>query len=178
MNNFSKWVDIQCFKHDGKLHREWDRGFVVYDDEEYIAIAAKRAKVVENNGRKWFTKEPAVTIFSKKHWFNAICMFKEDGICYYVNIASPSIIDRKTIKYIDYDLDWKLYPDGQIRLLDESEYASNKRKYKYSDELHEVLLYETERVKKMMKEKEFPFDDKRIRDLYNIYLNKVSKEEK
>ena len=70
---------------------------------------------------------------------NVIAMFKpESGICYYVNIASPTIQDKGMLKYIDYDLDVKLYPDGAERTLDENEYARHVLTYGYSPELSRV----------------------------------------
>ena len=95
-----RWLDIRCYKHNGTIHRFWDRGLVLENNDDYLIVATKRAKVVENNGRCWFTKEPAVTIFSKKEWWNVICMLKDDGICYYCNIASPALINSRMIKYI------------------------------------------------------------------------------
>ena len=86
MDLVGRWLSIQCFKHNGSLHRCWDRGLVLENNEDYIVIASKKAKVVEYNGRCWFTKEPAITIFSKKEWWNAICMIKKDGICFYCNM--------------------------------------------------------------------------------------------
>ena len=94
MPSVGRWYNIRCYKHNGALHRVWDRGLVLENNNDFIVIASKKAKVVESNGRCWFTKEPAVTIFSKKEWWNVICMLKKDGVCYYCNIASPSIIDK------------------------------------------------------------------------------------
>ena len=34
------------------------------------------------------------------------------------NIASPYIIEEGTIKYIDYDLDLRVFPDGSFKVLD------------------------------------------------------------
>ena len=175
MGLFGHWLAIQCYKHDGSLHRCWDRGLVLANNDDFIVIATKKAKVVEYNGRRWFTKEPAVTIFSKKEWWNVICMMKTDGICYYCNIASPSIVDNRTIKYIDYDLDAKLFPDGVIRILDEKEYQRHRQTYGYDDELDEVLRYQTDVIVKRMENKEFPFDDERIKKYYEKYLNLTAK---
>ena len=83
MKYIGNWIAIKCFKHDGTLHRYWDRGLVLENNDDFIVIASKRAKVTENNGRTWITKEPAVTIFSKKEWWNVICMIKDSGVCYY-----------------------------------------------------------------------------------------------
>ena len=82
MSSVGRWYNIRCYKHDGTLHRVWDRGLVLENNNDYIVIASKKAKVVESNGRCWFTKEPAVTIFSKKEWWNVICILKKDGVCY------------------------------------------------------------------------------------------------
>ena len=176
MGLFGHWLAIQCYKHDGSLHRCWDRGLVLANNDDFIVIATKKAKVVESNGRRWFTKEPAVTIFSKKEWWNAICMLKGDGICYYCNIASPALISSRMIKYIDYDLDAKLFPDGDIRILDEKEYLRHKDNYKYSDELDRVLRYTIKMIVKRMEDKVFPFDDERIHKYYDKFLNQVNKD--
>ncbi|MCQ2802215.1 MAG: DUF402 domain-containing protein [Bacilli bacterium] len=175
MSLFNHWLAINCYKHDGSIHRCWDRGLVLANNEDFVVVATKKAKVVENNGRKWFTREPAVTIFSKKEWWNVICMFKEDGICYYCNIASPCIVNNTNIRYIDYDLDAKLFPDNEIKILDEKEYLKHKQLYHYSNELDEVLKYQTKEIVKKMKERVFPFIDERIKSYYNKFLSLVTK---
>jgi len=176
MGLFGHWLAIQCYKHDGSLHRTWDRGLVLANNDDFIVVATKKAKVMEYNGRRWFTKEPAVTIFSKKEWWNVICMFKEDGICYYCNIASPALINSKMIKYIDYDLDAKLFPDGEIKILDEKEYLRHKANYQYGDDLDTVLRFTTKQVVEKMKAKTFPFDDDRIRKYYDKFLDQLNKD--
>ena len=175
MKTVGRWLGIQCFKHDGTVHRTWDRGLVLENTDDYIIVASRKAKVVETNGRRWFTKEPAVTIFSKKEWWNAICMIKEDGICFYCNIASPSLLDKDTIKYIDYDLDAKLFSNGDIRVLDQKEYMHHKERYHYSDDLDKVLKYETDVIVKRMKNKEFPFQPSVIEDYYHRFLKMTEK---
>lgn len=175
MRYVGHWLTIRCYKHDGNLHRWWDRGLVLENNDDFIVVATKRAKVTESNGRKWFTKEPAVTIFSKKEWWNAICMIKKEGIVYYCNIASPSIIEDGNIKYIDYDLDVKLFNDGSIRVLDEKEYQRHRKTYNYDDKLDKVLRYQIGEILRMMKEKEFPFNDDKIAQYYNEYCSLTQK---
>ncbi|MDK7294295.1 DUF402 domain-containing protein, partial [Streptococcus pasteurianus] len=81
--------------------------------------------VTESDNRKWVTREPALVYFHKEAWFNVIAMFREDGVYYYCNLASPYVYDGEAIKYIDYDLDIKLFPDGKYFLLDEDEYIQH-----------------------------------------------------
>jgi protein associated with RNAse G/E len=175
MNYIGHWLAVQCFKHDGNIHRLWDRGLVLENNEDFIVIVSKRAKVTESNGRTWFTKEPAVTIFSKKEWWNVICMIKDNGVCYYCNIASPCIIDKNYIKYIDYDLDIKLFPNDDTRLLDEKKYLRHKDQYHYESDLDEVLRYQTNDILDKMHKREFPFNDQVIQDYYDDYLQLVKK---
>ena len=110
--NLKNWIIIQAYKHNGEIHRQWSHGYLVSEDKNYYIVASVRACVTESDGRKWHTREPALMILSKNQWFNVIAMFKEDGITYYVNIASPTIYDKGYLKYIDYDLDVKKYQDG------------------------------------------------------------------
>ena len=176
MAYLNHWIHIQSFKHNGDTHRLWDRGLVLEDNNDYIVVATKRAKVIENNGRAWFTKEPAVTIFSKKHWFNVICMLKKaKGITYYCNIASPCIVENSTIKYVDYDLDIKLFPNGTIRILDEKEYLAHKEIYGYSEDLNKVLYSQLDFVRSLMEEGSFPFSNKKIEQFYEEFEEIIKK---
>ena len=164
-----RWIIIQAYKHNEELHRQWTHSYVLRDDEDYFVLASIRAAVVESDGRKWHTKEPAIFVLSKKNWFNVIAMLKEKGICYYVNIASPAIFDKNFIKYIDYDLDVKLYEDGTTRLLDVSEYKKHADEQGYSEDIKEILQHSVDRVYNMINKKEFPFVDEEILNYYKKF---------
>lgn len=176
MRYVGHWLAIKTYKHDGTFHRYWDRCLVLENNDNYIVVANRKAKVTELNGRKWFTKEPAVTIFAKKEWWNVIAMFKNDGISYYCNIASPSLIEDGCIKYIDYDLDTKMFANGDVRLLDEKEYITNKARYHYSDELDKILKWQTKQMLDKMNEHVFPFDDQMMKNYYHEFLEIIKKE--
>lgn len=169
---FSAWIKVQAYKHDGALHREWSPAFLVEETPEYWALASKASSVTETDGRKWITRENAIFILYKRKWMNVICMFKScGGICYYVNIASPTLMDKGYLKYIDYDLDVKLYPDMVERTLDENEYQHHIQTYGYPVDLTEAIKKSLHEVQRMIKEKEFPFVDERIRALYQLFLD-------
>ena len=170
-----KWVIIQAYKHNEELHRQWSHSYVLVDDENYYVLVSIRAAVVESDGRKWHTKEPAIFVLSKKKWFNVIAMLKENGICYYVNIASPAIYDKGYIKYIDYDLDIKLYEDGTTRLLDVSEYKKHADEQGYSEEIKTILQSSVDKVYGMINKKEFPFIDQEIQKYYQRFVKETNK---
>lgn len=173
-----KWIHVQSYKHDGTLHRTWDSAMIVDVNEDYIVIASTCNKVIEADGRRWFTREPAVSVFFFKEWYNFIAMFKENAIMYYCNIASPSLIDRDCIKYIDYDLDLKLMPDKSILQLDFKEYEFHRKKYNYSDELDRVIKGANEEAKRLMGKLGFPFSDEKMKEYYSEFLNLKEHQEK
>lgn len=164
-----KWIKIQSYKHDGNLHRFWRKSYVIEDNDEWLIVASRRTQVIEGNGRKWFTKEPAVTFFSKTNWFNVIAMLKEEGIVYYTNIASPMIIDYGMAKYIDYDLDIKRFSDGSIKYLDKNEFLRNIENYHYSEELAKIIAYKQTQVVEMIKNEHFPYQDDEVKRFYERF---------
>ena len=170
----NKWIMVQAYKHNGELHRQWSHGFVVADNPDFIAVVSVRASVTESDGRKWHTKEPAVFILPKNKWFNVIAMFKETGITYYVNIASPVILDKGYLKYIDYDLDVKLYSDGQVKLLDEHEYKKNRIEQDYGEKINDRLNKSVDEVYELIKHKAFPFVNSEILKLFKNFEKKHS----
>lgn len=165
---------IQAYKHNEELHREWSHSYILEDNDDYFVAASIRASVVESDGRKWHTKEPAIFILPKDKWFNVIAMLKEDGVGYYVNIASPTIYDKSFLKYIDYDLDIKLYGDGTVRLLDVSEYRKHAEEQSYPDDIKEILEKSVNHIYELIKEKKFPFEDEKIEQYFKQFQKETS----
>ncbi|MCQ2741775.1 MAG: DUF402 domain-containing protein [Bacilli bacterium] len=167
---FARWIKVQAYKHDGSLHRQWSPSFVVEETDDYWVLCSRGSSVTENNGRRWVTREHAVFILFKKKWMNVIAMFKEGGgICYYVNIASPAVLDNGYLKYIDYDLDVKLYPDMVVKTLDEKEFERHVDTYGYGEKLTKVILGAKDKVLSMISERVFPFVDEDIAKLFDEF---------
>ena len=177
MNYEGRWLRIQAYKHNGELHRAWSHGFVLEDNDRHIILISVRASVVEHDGRKWHTREPAVFIFFKQEWMNVIAMLKDEGqdISYYVNIASPAVIHANCIKYIDYDLDIKLFPGGSTKLLDQNEYERHAYSLDYSEDIKKTLALSVNNVYEMIKKRDFPFIDEEIYALYNEFVEHFTK---
>ncbi len=132
-------LQIQCYKHNGKIHRSWDEAVVLDIKKDYIIFGNERTLVTEAEGNTWRTKEPAVMYFFKDKWYNIIVQLKKEGVTYYCNIATPFIIEEETIKYIDYDLDLRIFTNGSFKILDKGEYKYHKKKMNYSKELDIVI---------------------------------------
>ena len=132
-------LKIECYKHNGYLDRTSDEATVVYYDEEKLIVANDHTKLTEHDGKSHRTNEPAILFFYKKKWFNIIAQLKSSGLFYYCNIATPYIIDGDCIKYIDYDLDLRVFPDGGFKILDRNEYKYHKKVMKYSKNLDLII---------------------------------------
>lgn len=150
----NNYITIHAYKHNGTLYRAWEDSKVLEENEDTIILMNDRVKVTEVDGRKWKTKEPAIIFFYKDKWFNIIVQFKEKGVFFYCNIASPYIIEEKTLKYIDYDLDLRVFPDGSYNILDQSEYDYHKIEMNYPKELDIIT-------------------DDAMKELINMCINKI-----
>lgn len=162
-------IQIHSFKHDKNIHRIWETVYVVEENDDYIVAANNRTRVIESDGKFWTTKEPAICYFFKKYWFNVIGMLKQDGIHYYCNLASPSLLDDEAIKYVDYDLDVKVTPDWNIKLLDQKEYEKHSSMMNYPDEVKEIVEGHVDLLIDMIKRKVEPFKEEYIYEWYEQY---------
>ena len=163
------FITIQSYKHDGSLHRIW-RDTMVLKTSEYSIIGVNdHTLVTEADGRRWVTREPAIVYFHQKYWFNIIAMIRERGVSYYCNLASPYVLDSEALKYIDYDLDVKVFPDGEKRLLDVDEYEDHGRKMQYSKEIDFILKENVKILVDWINNNKGPFSDEYIQLWYERY---------
>ncbi len=162
-------IVVQSYKHDESLHRIWENATVVSEDDSTLIIANERTKVIESNGRFWYTREPSVTWFFKARWFNVIGIIRPSGIFYYCNIASPYVVDSEALKYIDYDLDVKVSPDYSYVTLDRKEYNKHKVKMDYPPKLKRILERELETLKAMIDKRQGPFEPGVVEAYYRAY---------
>ena len=107
--------------------------------------------------------------FFKDRWFNIIGQLKDYGIYFYCNIATPALIDNKVIKYIDYDLDLRVFPDGAFKVLDRNEYNYHRKLMKYPKEINEIIKYELTSLIEMKRNGANPFNKETVDYYYKIY---------
>ena len=164
-------VTIQSYKHDGSIHRTWLNSKVLDVQENYVVLINNRTWVIEADGRRWFTREPAIGFFFEDRWFNVIAMIRKTGITYYCNLASPSLYDGEAVKHIDYDLDVKVLPDGTDILLDEDEYDSHGLSMGYSEDMKSVIEKNLDQLYALIRKKAHPFQNEVIESYFEQYLS-------
>ncbi|TDB53697.1 MULTISPECIES: DUF402 domain-containing protein [Bacillaceae] len=163
-------IQIHSYKHDGKLHRVWDQTTVLKSTSSLMIGGNDRTVVTESDGRTWITREPAICYFHSQYWFNVIGMIREDGIYYYCNISSPFTHDEEALKYIDYDLDIKVYPDMTYTLLDEDEYEKHRKEMNYPEAVDRILHTHVEHLKTWIRQRKGPFAPEFIDTWYERFL--------
>ncbi|MBN3490725.1 DUF402 domain-containing protein [Acholeplasma equirhinis] len=164
-----KKLQIHSYKHDSSLHRVWTSSFVIDDTASHLVTGNQATKVIESDGRSWYTKEPAICYFYEKEWFNIIAMLKKDGIHYYCNISSPYLYDGEAIKYIDYDLDVKVFPTGKHFVLDQKDYDEHSALMNYPEDVQKIILKAMEDLKVWIKEERPPFDKRTVKMHYEQF---------
>ncbi len=164
-------IKIQAYKHTGKLHSASEEAIILDIVDDCLICANSEATITEGDGRSYKTNETALLFFYKNNWFNIICQFKKYGIFYYCNIASPYIIEKNILKYIDYDLDLRVFPDGGFKILDKNEYKYHKKIMNYSDDLDKVVKHELSVLIEKKKVNDFPFNSENIQKYYDMYKN-------
>ena len=165
-------LKIHCYKHNGKLERVSEDALVLEVTDDYIVCGNYKTKITEDDGRSYRTKEPAILFFYKKRWFNVIGQLKKYGLFYYCNIATPYLIEDDIIKYIDYDLDLRVFPDGGFRVLDRNEYNYHRKLMHYPEELNIILKSELSDLIEIKRANKGPF----AKDVVLKYFEKYRKE--
>ena len=171
-------LEIHCYKHNGKIDRISGEALLLDVTEDYLVCANNKVKITESDGKTHRTKEIAILFFYKNEWFNILAQLKKFGLFYYCNIATPYIIDDNVIKYIDYDLDLRVFPNGSFKVLDRNEYKYHKQQMHYSNRLDFILKYELGSLIERVRVRKDPFNKKTIEKYYEKYLELLKKEAK
>jgi uncharacterized protein len=163
-------IQIHSYKHNGAIHRVWEETKVLKGTQSSIIGGNDRTLVIESDGRTWITREPAICYFDANNWFNVIGMLRQDGIHYYCNISSPFIVEDDALKYIDYDLDIKVYPDMTYMLLDEEEYERHRVAMNYPKELDVILKRNVDTLIQWIHQRKGPFAPDFVDTWYERFL--------
>ena len=163
-------LELHCYKHNGKINSISDKITVIDILDDYIVCGDFKTTITESDGSTHKTKEPAIMFFYKNRWFNVLAQLKKQGLFYYCNIATPYLIDEHIIKYIDYDLDLRIFPKGEYKILDKLEYQYHKKKMEYSDDLDLVINHAMKELIEVYLNHAPMFSEKQNEEYLKLYL--------
>ena len=168
---------IHCYKHNGVIYEASRVAYVLDIKEDYIVLGDENVQITKEDGRTWHTKGSSILFFYKKRWFNIIAQMKDDGTFYYCNIASPFIIEGHILKYIDYDLDLRVFSTGAFKILDRNEYNYHKKLMNYPEDINYIIREELTSLIEMKKASVFPFNKESI-EYYSDLFKKIKEKKK
>ncbi|MFV8468109.1 DUF402 domain-containing protein [Mycoplasma sp. VS42A] len=161
-------INVQGYKHNGYLYRQWNSAKVVFHNKRHIVLFLKNTKVAEyeKDVNGWRYNENAIWFIPKDAMYNAIVLLKDSGPYYYINMASKPIFEDNTIKFIDYDLDVKCYPDKELQVVDRDEFNLHSRQMQYPELLKNLLFEELKVIMQLYSEYKYFFNY----EIINYYL--------
>ena len=160
---------IHCYKHNGVIYESSKLAYVIDIKDDYIVLGDENVLITKQDGKRWHTKGCSIMFFYKNRWFNIIAQIRDKGISYYCNMASPFVIDNYTLKYIDYDLDLKVFDNGAFKVLDRNEYNYHRRLMKYPKEINFIIKNELSALIEMKKSSVFPFNEESIKYYSDLF---------
>ena len=162
-------LNVQAYKHDGTLYRQWNGLKVLEVSNEAVVLLMFKTKVIEKSGQRWIVREPTLWWFPREGWYNTTGLIRASGTYFYTNLASPFLFEDNTIKYIDYDLDIKAYPGKPVKVVDRKEFERHSEQMGYGTKLIKIVEDELQAVLKLIKAGDYYFDDEVV-DQWIEYL--------
>lgn len=160
-------VNVQAYKYNGYLYRQWNGVKVIRNTEDHFVLFMYKTKVAETEKTSWMYREPVIWFMPKNENFNALIMLKKRHNYIYINLASNPIYEDNTIKFIDFDLDIKCYPNKPFTVVDRDEFLTNSVKYQYPEEVKKMVYEALETVAEKEKSNQYFFNNK----LVNYYID-------
>ena len=154
-------VQIHATNHDGSNH--WRHPARLMEANDGIVITATEAGLEVESERGIF-----VSIFNTTghywpdRWFNAIRL-EEPGkglVGFYCNIATPAEFDGETLRYVDLQLDVRVFVDAGVwryEVWDEDEFEAARERYGYDEALVERCRRAVAEVIELVEARVFPF---------------------
>lgn len=133
-------VMINAYKFNGWLYRVWEYPLILDVCDEYVVLASQDCEILtskEDSKQFFYSKatKPTFWFLFQDKWFNLITTITPKGYQHYINVASPFIFEESAFKYVDLDLDFKIFPNQSWIEVDINEFMVNQLRFKYPPEL-------------------------------------------
>ncbi len=161
---------VQVEKYDGSLHYEWTSRLIDEDDERILLYAGPGRTLQHHTRQACYTYEShSLECFMRRDGFTVQLDLEKDGsIRHYCNIGLVPRLNEDVITFIDLDLDLVADRGGEWRLVDEDEFAVNRVRFGYPDDVVAHVWNTIADVKRRIDSGAFPFDGSLERRLLTL----------
>jgi protein associated with RNAse G/E len=156
-------ITVSASNYDGTPH--WvHAAWLVRVEDGFVQTATPPNTPVRNEGDGYVSPYDTRGHYWTDRWFNVIRLETpgEGLFGYYCNIATPLEFDGATVRYVDLQIDVRVYaqPDGGLTyaVVDEDEFAAARERYGYAEELVSRCYAAVDELVAMVEAREFPFD--------------------
>ena len=156
-------VYVHATNYDGSPHWRHPAWLVAADDGLVITRTEPGLEVAHERG-VWVDPYQTRGHYWPDRWYNVIRLDEPDkGLNgYYCNVATPAEFDGETLRYIDLQLDVRVFaqPDGALTytVMDEDDFEAACRRYAYSDDLVARARQAVDELIALIEARSFPFD--------------------
>lgn len=119
-------VPTRSTKYDGSRHWEYNSLFVLQEGPLLITRDAV-GDMMQNKNRPWRCPYHTRNHYWTDRWYNVMRFERPDrGLDHwYCNVSTPARFDDGHLRWVDLDLDVRVWPDGRMEVLDEDEFLEN-----------------------------------------------------
>jgi protein associated with RNAse G/E len=152
-------ITVRAIKYDGSEYRRWNAklshregDLIVLDAKFDVDVSHELLGEIKRNTK-------TVEYYWLNRWYNVFRLLKEDGTTrlWYCNVNTPPEFNGATLSYIDLDIDILVQPDFSFQVLDEDEFATNAKRYGYSEEEKVRAHTAVQELIAMIEQRQFPF---------------------
>jgi uncharacterized protein len=161
-------VHIRSVNYDGSAH--WSHpAWLVRHQDGIVLTRTEAGLLVAREVGSYTSPFNTRGHYWPDRWFNVIRL-EDPGEAsgpgrlsgFYCNIATPVEFDGQSVRYVDLQLDVRVFADEQgrltHRLLDEDEFEEARLRYRYPEDLVERARRAVVEVIALVEGREFPFD--------------------
>jgi hypothetical protein len=156
-------VTVSACNFDGTPH--WEHAaWLVRSEGGFVQTLTPPNTRVKTEGEGYVSPYDTRGHYWTDRWFNVIRLETpgEGLFGYYCNIATPLDFDGSTVRYVDLQIDVRVFaqPDGSLlhRVVDEDEFEAARQRYGYADDLVKRCYAAVDDLVRMVEAREFPFD--------------------
>ena len=161
---------VQVRKYDERLHYEWTSRLIEENDDSILLYAGPGRTLQHHTRQARYTYQShSLECFMRHDGFTVQLDLEADGsIRHYCNIGLVPRLDGDVIEFIDLDLDLVADGGGEWRLVDEDEFAVNRVRFGYPDDVVTYVWNTIEDVNRRIDLGKFPFDESLERRLLTL----------
>ena len=125
---------IEALKFDRRLHYSLP-AHLLDDDGPRLWFRSQSGGQINHvtRGQQFPITHPSDMIFWRERWYNVYLNYDDEGRFshFYCNVGLPLEVSGHTLRFVDLDLDVRIFPDGRWDLLDEDEFIDHAALFGY-----------------------------------------------